>query len=236
MQPQQISEIEFARLDHHRELRTGLPEIVLGEKKTVFQLVSILRRMSEKEGTVIASRIDEEKGTRLTQEFPTGTYHPVARIFSIDGSLKKTPGRGKIFVLAAGTSDLPVAEEAAVTAGLLGNEVERLYDVGVAGLHRLLTELPKIREGSVLIVVAGMEGTLPSVVAGLVARPVIAVPTSVGYGTGLGGLSALLTMLNSCSPGITVVNIDNGVGAAAAAHLINAPQPPLKVRGGVGEL
>lgn len=221
-----FEDIGHARIDHHRELRTGLPEIVLGEAKTAPEIAAILRRMTDRSSVVLATRLDETKGAALLKEFPRGTYHPRARIFSIQQAPSEKAGRGGIVVLAAGTSDLPVAEEAAVTLQLLGNEVGRHYDVGVAGLHRLLAELPKIREASVLIVVAGMEGALPSVVGGLVGRPIVAVPTSVGYGTGLGGLVALAAMLNSCAPGVTVVNIDNGVGAAVAAHLINTPQPP----------
>ncbi len=214
--------LEFVRLDSHRERRLGVPEIVWGENKSPEQLVVIVRKMAEKSGLVLVSRLCEEKARALMEIFPQGRYHAEARIF-VEGSRGFTPsmGRGKILVVAAGTSDLSVAQEAALTAQLLGNEVDRIYDVGVAGIHRLLGEVPRLREAAVLIVVAGMEGALPSVVAGLVGRPIIAVPTSVGYGTGLGGFSALLTMLNGCAPGVTVVNIDNGVGAAVAAHLMN---------------
>jgi hypothetical protein len=212
---------EFARLDVERLQRTGIPEIVFGEGKTIDQISTIVRRMTEKKSLILVSRVDESKGTHLAKEFPEGNYHSQARIFSLVFESPKKTGRGKILILAAGTSDIAVAEEAAVTAVLLGNEVERIYDVGVAGLHRLLTELPRIREASVLIVIAGMEGALPSVVAGLVGKPIIAVPTSVGYGTGMGGGVALMAMLNSCAPGLTVVNIDNGIGAAVSAHLIN---------------
>lgn len=215
-------DLGFARLDLQREDRTGVPEIVWGEGKTIVQISAIVRRMTEKPSLILVSRLEEQKGAALLSEFPAGSYHPQARLFSLDcRSGKRNAGRGKIMVLAAGTSDIPVAEEAAVTAARLGNEVERIYDVGIAGLHRLLSELPAIREASVLIVIAGMEGALPSVVAGLVGKPIVAVPTSVGYGTGLGGIAALLTMLNSCAPGVTVVNIDNGIGAAVAAHMIN---------------
>jgi len=222
MQDPFFFDLGFARLDLQREDRTGVPEIVWGEGKTIPQLSAIVRRMTEKSSLILVSRLDEQKGASLLAEFPAGSYHAQARLFSLDcRSGKKTAGRGKIAVLAAGTSDIPVAEEAAVTTARLGNEVERIYDVGIAGLHRLLAELPRIREASVLIVIAGMEGALPSVVAGLVGRPIVAVPTSIGYGTGLGGIAALLTMLNSCAPGVTVVNIDNGIGAAVAAHMIN---------------
>jgi hypothetical protein len=212
----------FARIDDHREARTGVPEIVWGENKTFVQLTAIVRRMTEKQSLILVSRIDEEKGRRLTGEFPSGNYHPEARMFSLEARPReRSAARGTILILAAGTSDIPVAEEAFVTASLLGSPVERVYDVGVAGIHRLFAHLDRIREASVLIVVAGMEGALPSVVAGLVGKPIVAVPTSIGYGTGLGGIAAMLTMLNGCAPGVTVVNIDNGVGAAVAAHLMN---------------
>ena len=214
--------VEFARPDFEREARLGVPEIIWGENKTAAQLVAIARRMKDHGGLVLVSRVSEEKAKILSGEFPGGAYYPVPRLFvektNVENSVKT---QGKILVLAAGTSDLPVAEGAVVTAEVLGNPVEKIYDVGVAGLHRLLRETPRLREAAVLIVVAGMEGALPSVVAGLVGRPIIAVPTSVGYGTGLGGFSALLTMLNGCAPGVTVVNIDNGFGAAFAASLIN---------------
>ncbi len=215
------SDLGFARLDQHRQLRTGLPEVIFGEKKTVEQMSAIIRRMSEQTGLVMASRVDESKGQALLKEFPQGQYHATARIFSVGIHTPEKPGRGKIMVLAAGSSDLPVAEETLVTLRLLGNPVEHAYDVGVAGLHRLLAELPRIREATVLVVIAGMEGALPSVVAGLVGKPIVAVPTSVGYGTSFAGITALLAMLNSCAPGVTVVNIDNGFGAAVAAHLMN---------------
>ena len=218
----QDTDLGFARPDYHRELRLGVPEIIFGEGKSSDQISAIVRRMLEKDNLILVSRLSADKAAPLMQEFPKGSYHPEARLFSLNQPpLKVESTRGKIAVLAAGTSDLPIAEEAALTAGALGNEVERFYDVGVAGLHRLLSVIPKVREASVLIVIAGMEGALPSVVAGLVGKPIIAVPTSVGYGTGLGGLAALLTMLNSCAPGISVVNIDNGIGAAVTAHLIN---------------
>ncbi len=216
-------DLGFAKIDHHRPLRTGVPEIVWGENKPVDRIEAIVRRMTERQSFVLVSRVDADKGRQLLAIFPEGEYHAQARLFYIQKT-KTTLETGTIFVLAAGTSDIPVAEEAAVTVSLLGHNVERVYDVGVAGLHRLLAEMPKIRTASVLIVVAGMEGALPSVVAGLVDRPIIAVPTSVGYGTGLQGVAALLAMLNGCAPGVTVVNIDNGLGAAVAAHLINSPQ------------
>lgn len=214
--------IQFARIDEHREARTGVPEIVWGENKTLDQLVTIVRRMTEKQSLVLVSRVDGEKGGRLMREFPSGNYHPEARMFSLQLRPKEEAAtKGMMLILAAGTSDIPVAEEVFVTASLLGSRVERIYDVGIAGIHRLFAQMDRIREASVLVVVAGMEGALPSVVAGLVGKPIVAVPTSIGYGTGLGGVAALLAMLNGCAPGVTVVNIDNGVGAAVAAHLIN---------------
>jgi hypothetical protein len=213
---------QFANLDDLRESRTGIPEIVWGENKTLHQLVTIVRRMTEKQSLILVSRIDEEKGRCLLKEFPSGEYHSEARIFSLlPRPRERAATRGTLLILAAGTSDIPVAEEAFVTASLLGSRVERIYDVGIAGLHRLFAQMERIREASVLIIIAGMEGALPSVVAGLVGKPIVAVPTSIGYGTGLGGVAALLAMLNGCAPGVTVVNIDNGVGAAVAAHLIN---------------
>ena len=220
-----FEDLGFAKLDHHRELRTGVPEIIFGENKSIDQITTIIRRMTERQNTILASRVSADKGDILLREFPEGVYHQEARLFSIDrksSGAESTRQRGEILVLAAGTSDISVAEEAAVTAMVLGNRVGRLYDVGVAGLHRLLAELPRVREASVLIAIAGMEGALPSVLAGLVGKPIVAVPTSVGYGTGMAGIAALLSMLNSCAPGVTVVNIDNGVGAAVSAHLINS--------------
>ncbi len=218
-----FEDLGFARLDHHRELRTGVPEIVFGERKELGQIVAIVRRMTDRGGTVLVSRIDQDKGRALLREFPAGEYHESARLFVKGGDGGFKDARGKIMVIAAGTSDIPVAEEARVTCATLGHEVDRLYDVGVAGLHRLLPEIPRVREARVVIAVAGMEGALASVVAGLVGRPVIAVPTSVGYGTSFGGITALLAMLNSCVPGVTTVNVDNGIGAAVAAHLICTP-------------
>lgn len=216
-----FEDLGFARLDHHRVLRTGVPEIVFGENKSVDQITAIIRRMTEKQGVILASRVSADKGEILSREFTSGIYHAQARLFSINAKSEQSGSRGEVLVLAAGTSDIPVAEEAAVTASALGNRVGRLYDVGVAGLHRLLSELPRIRKASVLIAIAGMEGALPSVLAGLVGKPIVAVPTSIGYGTGIAGIAALLSMLNSCAPGVTVVNIDNGIGAAVSAHLIN---------------
>lgn len=216
-----FEEIEEATVDHHRELRRGFPEAVLGEGKSVIQIANIVRSMYEKGTNVLITRLAEEKAAALKEEFSQFSYHPVARAGILLASEIKKEGKGIILVVCAGTSDLPVAEEAALTAELLGNDVDRLSDVGVAGVHRLLARKERLMAARVLIVVAGMEGALPSVVAGLVSKPVVAVPTSVGYGASFQGIAALLSMLNSCVPGVLVVNIDNGYGAACAASLIN---------------
>lgn len=214
------TDLGFARIDHHREMRTGYPEIVYCAGKTVEQVASIFRVMFEKENNVIGTRADGSMFKAVSQIIPEAVYHQEARIISIR---KKTPAppKTRIAVVTAGTSDMPVAEEAAVTAELLGNSVIRIYDAGVAGIHRLVDKLPEIRSCRVIIVIAGMEGALASVVGGLVDIPVIAVPTSVGYGANFGGISALLAMLTSCSAGVTVVNIDNGFGAGFSASMIN---------------
>ncbi len=213
----------FARIDHHRSLRTGCPEVVFGDGKTAEQIVEIAARMVSQGHNVLVTRIGAEKAAAVTAALPQVRYHAEGRALTVAVTPVTPSGRGTILVISAGTSDVPVAEEAAVTAEFLGNRVERLYDVGVAGIHRLLDTTEQLRAATVLIVVAGMEGALPSVVGGLVDRPVIAVPTSIGYGASLGGLAALLGMLNSCAAGVTVVNVDNGFGAAAAASLINRP-------------
>jgi len=210
-----------ATIDHHRELRQGVPEVIFGEGKTVEQLQKVIGRMSENGSNVLTTRIDAEKAEKLLGQFPEAEYDPLARTLSLISKKIEFTGRGKILVVCAGTSDLPVAREAIVTARMLGNEVEELVDVGVAGIHRLLAKTGKLHDAAVIIVVAGMEGALPSVVGGLVGVPVIAVPTSVGYGAAFGGIAALLGMLNSCASGVTVVNIDNGFGAAFAANRIN---------------
>jgi pyridinium-3,5-biscarboxylic acid mononucleotide synthase len=216
-----FEDLGFARVDHHRALRKGFPEVILGQGKTARQIADIAQRLVTHGQHALITRLDEQKAQDVRAIIPALRYYPDGRL----GALGEPPippvGQGTILVISAGTADLPVAEEAAVTAELMGNRVERLYDVGVAGLHRLLDGLDKLRAASVLIVVAGMEGALPSVVGGLIDRPVIAVPTSIGYGASFNGLAALLAMLNSCAAGITVVNIDNGFGAAAAATLIN---------------
>ncbi len=216
-----FQDLGFAKLDLHRSLRRGVPEVIYGEGKTAEQLLIIGRRLAHSGANLIITRLSADKATAIKRKLRGLVYHPDARI----GALIKDPvepsGHGAIMIVSAGTSDLPVAEEAALCAELFGNRIERLYDVGVAGLHRLTHHLDAIRAASVLIVVAGMEGALPSVVAGLIDKPVIAVPTSVGYGASFGGIAALLGMLNSCASGVTVVNIDNGFGAALAATLMN---------------
>ena len=211
-----------AHLDHHRAVRTGLPEVVFGENKSADQLVAILQKFQPHQPLVMATRVDAAKAAQVRAVLPELVYHPEARMLTGDvEAIAPDKGRGTIVVVTAGTSDIPVAEEAALTVRALGNEVEKLYDVGVAGIHRLLGQRELLQAATVLIVVAGMEGALPSVVGGLVDKPIIAVPTSVGYGTGFGGIAALLGMLNSCAPGVAVVNIDNGFGAACAAAAIN---------------
>lgn len=214
-----FADLGFARVDHHRTLRTGVAEAVFCQGKTTEQVVQILARLAEAHENVLATRAAPEVFEAIRAGGLAAQYHPAARIAVVNPEPREAVGF--IAVLSAGTADEPVAEEAAVTAEVLGNRVERIYDVGVAGLHRLLAHYPLLQEANVLIVVAGMEGALPSVVAGLVDRPVIAVPTSVGYGVSLGGIAALLAMLNSCAPGVSVVNIDNGFGGAQQANLIN---------------
>lgn len=211
----------FARIDHHRTLRKGFPEIIFGQGKTTSQIAAIAQRLVANSQQALITRLEADKAEGLRAALPALRYYADARIGALGESPSPPPEQGTILIAAAGTADLPVAEEAAISAELIGNRVERLYDVGVAGLHRLLSSLEQIQAASVLIVVAGMEGALPSVVGGLVDRPVIAVPTSIGYGASFNGLAALLAMLNSCAAGITVVNIDNGFGAAAAASLMN---------------
>jgi NCAIR mutase (PurE)-related protein len=210
-----------AHIDHHRELRQGAPEVILGESKTLDQLAAIIDGMLRRGSNILTTRLNPEKAEALLARYPEGRYDAEARTLSLVRNPPTMRGRGKILVVCAGTSDLPVAREAAVVARFLGNEVEELVDVGVAGLHRLLNKLDLIRRAAVIIVVAGMEGALPSVIGGLAAAPVIAVPTSVGYGASFNGIAALLGMLNSCAAGVTVVNIDNGFGAACAAARIN---------------
>ncbi len=210
-----------ARVDTHRALRNGFPEVVLGTGKTPEQIARIVAVLREAGGDVLVTRATPEQARDLCERIPALEYLATARLLVLRQAPIVARGRGVIAVVSAGTSDVPVAEEAALVAELFGNKVERTYDAGVAGLHRLLATLPALREASVVIAVAGMEGALASVVGGLVAVPVIAVPTSVGYGASFGGVAALLAMLNSCAANVTVVNIDNGFGAAYVASLIN---------------
>ena len=213
-------DLEFAKVDHHRELRKGVPEIIYGLGKTGPQILKIGREIIRKGGNLLVTRVEPEIYRMLKGKIPGAVYNPAARTITMKQK-EAARGKGKIVVMTAGTSDIPVAEEAFVTCDILGNETERVYDVGVAGLHRLFGEYDRIKQARVVIAVAGMEGALPSVVAGLVSVPVIAVPTSIGYGASFKGLAALLAMLNSCPGGVAVVNIDNGFGAAYLASSIN---------------
>lgn len=211
----------MASVDHHRSIRQGVPEVILGEGKTAAQIVRIARSMRRAGADVLVTRIDREKQQAIRKQFRRADVYPEARCAVIRSSAAKTTGKGNILIVTAGTSDIPVAEEAAVTAEFLGNRVERLYDVGVAGIHRLLMQKKALLSARVIVVVAGMEGALASVVGGLTDKPVIAVPTSVGYGASFGGVAALLGMLNSCAPTVSVVNIDNGFGAGVVSSVIN---------------
>lgn len=212
--------IGFARVDLDRMRRRGLPEVIYSPGKTAEQITAIMTTLSEAGQDVMATRASPEQWKIIQQVHPNAEYHPAAKLIIMRLVAPRTPA-GRVAVVCAGTSDIPIAEEAALTAECSGAAVERYFDVGVAGLHRLLNHLEALRKAKVLIVVAGMEGALPSVVGGLVDKPIIAVPTSIGYGTGLHGIAALLSMLNTCVPGITVVNIDNGFGAGIAAAMIN---------------
>jgi len=216
----------IAQIDHHRSLRQGVPEVIFGEGKTVEQLQIIVSRMRDKGSNILVTRLSADKAQPLLTDFPQAEYDAVARTLLLLSTPVEETGRGTILVVCAGTSDLPVAREATVTARAFGNRVTELSDVGVAGIHRLLARTELLREAAVIIVVAGMEGALPSVIGGLVSVPVIAVPTSIGYGAAFGGIAALLGMLNSCAGGVTVVNIDNGFGAAFAATRINRQVTP----------
>jgi NCAIR mutase (PurE)-related protein len=216
-----FEDLGFTRIDHHRSLRKGYPEVIWGEGKTSREILSILKQLKAKGQNILITRLDEKKAGEIRRRFPQSRYYPKSKVLTYHTHPVSLTGKGLILVITAGTTDIPVAEEAAVTAQFMGNRVEVLFDVGVAGIHRLLTERERLEAAHVLIVVAGMEGALPSVVGGLVDRPVIAVPTSVGYGTSFGGVTALLAMLNSCASGIAVVNIDNGFGAGYLASLIN---------------
>jgi hypothetical protein len=220
LRAQPLGDLEFARVDHHRAVRQGFPEVVLGLGKTPVQIAAIAGEIVRRGSTLLVTRASEAAFHAVVAEVPGATYEATAGLITFQQQ-DVAPGKGQLLVVAAGTSDLPVAEEAACTAAVMGNDVSRLYDVGIAGIHRLLTEQARLHAARVIIVVAGMEGALPSVVAGLVSVPVIAVPTSVGYGASFGGIAALLGMLNSCASGVVVVNIDNGFGAATVASLIN---------------
>jgi NCAIR mutase (PurE)-related protein len=214
-------DLGFARMDNHRAIRQGFPEVIFCEGKTVSQATTIARRSLTRHGMLLATRASQKIFNAIKAKEPRAEYHPLSRAIVVKPPHPNTPV-GQVLVLSAGTSDIPVAEEAAVTADILGSRVETLYDVGVAGLHRILDNRAALDAARVLVVVAGMDGVLPSVVGGLVDKPVIAVPTSVGYGASFQGLAALLTMLNSCAAGVGVVNIDNGFGAGVLAHRINA--------------
>lgn len=211
---------DYAHLDHHRSLRTGFPEVIFAQGKTNEQVTQIFLSLKEHNQQVLATRVSAEMVQEIQKHLPDVIYHPAARILYFDQNPDRVKQSG-ILVMTAGTADIPVAEEAAITAELMGNQVERIYDVGVAGLHRLIDYLPLLQKARVIVVVAGMEGALPSVVGGLVSAPIVAVPTSVGYGASFHGLAALLAMLNSCANGVAVVNIDNGYGAGCLAARIN---------------
>ena len=214
-----VENLGFARVDHHRAVRQGFPEVVFGPGKTPDQIARIAAAIVARGHSLLVTRTDADAFAAVRTAVPDAVFHDQARIIERRGPA--TPGKGVIVIAAAGTSDLPVAEEAAVSAEVMGNEVDRLYDVGVAGLHRLLRESDRLNGARVVVAVAGMEGALPSVIGGLIAAPVIAVPTSIGYGSNFGGLTAMLAMLNSCATGVAVVNIDNGFGAASIASAIN---------------
>ena len=219
LREQPYEDLGFARIDHHRPIRQGFPEVILGLGKTAEQIAAIATRIVERGDPLLVTRTDEAVWNHLRSRIPAADYNPIARTITLKREMP--PGKGTIAIASAGTSDLPIAEEAAITADFMGNCVDRLYDVGVAGIHRLLRERDRLSAARVIVVVAGMEGALPSVVAGMVDVPVIAVPTSVGYGASFGGIAALLGMLNSCANSVSVVNIDNGYGAGCIASMIN---------------
>ena len=216
-----FEDLGFAKVDHHRALRQGFPEVIMGQGKQPKEIAGIVRALRRRSANVLVTRLSAEKMAMVKKLVSGLKYHAAAHAATCVGKPIKITGKGAVLVVCAGTSDIPVAEEAALTAAMMGNRVEKLFDVGVAGIHRLLGNRQQLYAASVVIVIAGMEGALPSVVAGLIDKPVIAVPTSVGYGASFNGLAALLAMLNSCASGITVVNIDNGFGAGFAASLIN---------------
>jgi len=216
-----FEDLGFACIDHHRTLRKGLSEVIFGEGKEVQAIIGIMEQMLAQEENVLVTRLSLDKSIEIQDRFPESTYYEKGRMLTVIRQPVEISGRGTILIMTAGTSDIPVGEEAAVVARFMGNEVDTIYDVGVAGLHRLLGHWEKITGAAVIVVAAGMEGALPSVVGGLVDKPVIAVPTSIGYGASFQGIAALLGMLNSCASGVTVVNIDNGFGAGYAAGVIN---------------
>jgi hypothetical protein len=221
LQHMAYEDITYAHIDHHRSLRKGFPEVIFGEGKTADQIAGIMEKMMEQENIILVTRTNPQKADIILSRFPKAVYHADARMVVMELNSVPVQGRGLILIISAGTSDIPVAREAYLTARAMGNAVETIFDVGVSGIHRLFNHKTLIDEAAVLIVVAGMEGALPSVVAGMVDRPVIAVPTSVGYGVNLGGLTALFAMLNSCSSNVAAVNIDNGFGAGYMAAMIN---------------
>jgi len=223
LQHMAFEDIEYAHVDHHRSLRKGFPEVIFGEGKTADQIAGIMEKMAPQENIILVTRTDRPKADTVLERFPQAVYHADARMIVFELNPVPVQGRGLILVISAGTSDIPVAREAYLTAKAMGNNVDTIFDVGVSGIHRLFNHKAIIDEAAVLIVAAGMEGALPSVVAGMVDRPVIAVPTSIGYGVNLGGLTALFAMLNSCSSNVAVVNIDNGFGAGYMAAMINRP-------------
>ena len=216
-----FEDIDFAHIDHHRSCRKGFPEVIFGEGKTSSQIISIMEKMMDKNNIILATRVDKDKAEDIVSKIRKAEYFEEARFIQLKQSEPEITGHGEIVVISAGTSDIPVAKEALLTAAAMGNQVKSIFDVGVAGIHRLFAHKDIIENASVIIAVAGMEGALPTVVAGLVKSPVIAVPTSIGYGTSFNGLTALFSMLNSCSSNISVVNIDNGFGAGYMASAIN---------------
>ncbi len=216
-----FEDLDYAHIDHHRSLRKGFPEVIFGQEKTADQIIGIMEKMLPQEKVVLVTRIDSHQADQVVSHFPEAVYHKDAKMVVWKKHEIPVRGKGTIVVISAGTSDIPVAKEAFLTAQAMGNHVKYVFDVGIAGIHRLFNHKNLIDQASVLVVVAGMEGALPSVVAGMVSRPVIAVPTSVGYGTSLGGLTALFAMLNSCSSNVAVVNIDNGFGGGYMASIIN---------------
>jgi len=216
-----FEDLGFACLDHHRSLRRGLAEVIFGEGKETSEILAIAGQILKEDENVLVTRLSSEKALALKEKYHHCSYYERSRILTIINRPVEISGKGTVLVISAGTSDIPVAEEASITAKFMGNEVDTIFDVGVSGIHRILNHRERINKASVIIVVAGMEGALPSVVGGLVDKPVIAVPTSVGYGASFGGIAALLGMLNTCAAGVTVVNIDNGFGAGYAAGMIN---------------